>query len=32
MTRETFLIVRAMFYRDVANMLTGGATAVLAAS
>lgn len=32
MTRDTFLIVRAMFYRDVADMLTGGATAVLAAS
>ena len=32
MTRDTFLIVRAVFYRDVADMLTGGATAVLAAS
>ena len=32
MTRDTFLVVRAMFYRDVADMLTGGATAVLAAS
>ena len=31
MTRDTFLIVRAVFYRDVADMLTGGATAVLAA-
>ena len=32
MTRDTFLIVRAVFYRDVADMLTGGATAVLAAA
>ncbi len=32
MTRNTFLIVRAAFYRDVADMLTGGATAALAAS
>ena len=32
MTRDTFLIVRAVFYREVADMLTGSATAVLAGS